>query len=64
MQCAFYQLQEPLLRVVAMPEEIILPRCDDGERNGDEEKVDCGGSCDEVSTSTSIQRSLSLVVDA
>ena len=24
-----------------------MPRCDDGEMNGDEEKVDCGGSCDE-----------------
>ena len=30
-----------------MPSQVILPRCDDGEMNGDEEKVDCGGSCDE-----------------
>ena len=44
--CAFYSLQERLLRVEEMPPEVILPRCDDGTRNGDEEKVDCGGSCD------------------
>lgn len=44
--CAFYQLQERLLRAEVMPEIAIPPRCDDGEMNGDEEKVDCGGSCD------------------